>query len=194
MKLLKEYLEKIPQGMIENTTQLEKLLANCWEELKGDEGGMEGYKLHGRMENVSWNPPELTFTIERHGGTVMGSTKAGLQRWTVNIEKKEATYVISGHRQLYPRQSRLDVNPIADRIADLIMNKKEDKYLKWYKDGHVQVLIGEIISMKFTPKQTVDGRRKRFRSALNGRLQEKGWEEIRPNNYISFSNNLGGSE
>jgi hypothetical protein len=43
------------------------LLANCWHELEGaGQTAMQARKLD-RAEDVSWNPPVLSFTIERHG-------------------------------------------------------------------------------------------------------------------------------
>ena len=84
---LKEFLSDLHSGPIHSPSpHLEPLLASCWGEFSGDDGGMMGDKLIGRMEAVEWNPPLLTFVIERHGGTVMGSTRAELQHWEVNID------------------------------------------------------------------------------------------------------------
>lgn len=83
----RSYLVQIPRGEIQNTAHLEQLLAACWHEFTGSlEGGMAGHKLRGRMEHVSWDPPVLSFTIERHGSTAMGSTRAEIQKWFVNFE------------------------------------------------------------------------------------------------------------
>ena len=84
---------------------------------------MEAYKL-GRMEDISWNPPVLSFTIERHGGTVMGSTRAELQNWNVNVETRSATCGVGGHRQLEPMQARLNVKPMAEEIVASILNRQ----------------------------------------------------------------------
>ena len=48
----------------------------------------------GRMEKVEWQPPYLTFSIERHGATVKGSTRAELQNWQVD----------TSHRSLNPNE------------------------------------------------------------------------------------------
>src|SRR5262249_18422811 len=53
--------------LISDKTRLEHYLAECWEELEANDSSLAGYKLLGRMEDVSWTPPRLTFTIERHG-------------------------------------------------------------------------------------------------------------------------------
>jgi hypothetical protein len=79
---LRIYLATLPPGPISDPAALERLLAACWDEFTGDYGGMEGYKLLGRMEDVTWGPPVLSFSVERHGGTVMGSSRAELQGWS----------------------------------------------------------------------------------------------------------------
>jgi hypothetical protein len=96
---LRAHLATIQPGELVDTTDLEPLLAGSWDEFTGDYGGMEGYKLLGRIEDVMWQPPKLAFTIERHGGTVMGSTRAELQHWEVNVEQKTAVIVKCGQDQ-----------------------------------------------------------------------------------------------
>src|SRR5258708_33451648 len=135
---LQDYLRTIPPGPVSDTTDLERLLAACWHKLDGDDGGMEGRKLLGRMEQVSWTPPLLAFTIERDGGTVMGSSRATLQEWSVDMEKATVHCVEARSRQIRPMQARLDVRPLAEEIAALVMSHKTDERLKWNKDGSVR--------------------------------------------------------
>jgi hypothetical protein len=69
---------------------LADFLAAAWEQLNGfDAEGMAAEKLD-RIEQVEWNPPRLTFVIERHGGTVMGSTRAELHGWSIDIDRGTA--------------------------------------------------------------------------------------------------------
>jgi hypothetical protein len=75
---------------------------------------MKAEKLYGRMESVLWEPPLLTFVIERHGSTIRGSTRAELQHWTVDVNQGTATLALGGHRQLYPAQPRLNIQPLVD--------------------------------------------------------------------------------
>src|SRR4051812_47015376 len=101
MDNLKKHLAKFTPGRISETEEIESLLAPCWDDLDGsDEGGMDGDKLLGRMEKVVWSPPVLTFVIERHGGTVNGSTRAELQHWTVDLDAGTAEIAESKTRQL----------------------------------------------------------------------------------------------
>jgi hypothetical protein len=67
---LRPYLASIPPGPINDTGTLARLLADAWGEFSGDNGGIIPAKHLNRMEDVAWNPPPLTFTIERHGSTV----------------------------------------------------------------------------------------------------------------------------
>lgn len=87
MQELLAYLASVPAGLIADTATLEVLLASCWKQFEGSNAeGMAGYKLRGRMEDVVWHPPSLRFMIERHGATVLGSTRAARQEWNINIE------------------------------------------------------------------------------------------------------------
>lgn len=176
---LDSYLAMLPPGPIADTAELERLLAPCWHEFAGgDDGGMEGRKLLRRMERVMWNPPLLTFIVERHGGTVLGSTRATLQEWTVDLKKRTASLVEIRHRQVRPQQARLDVEALAEEIVALIVSRKEDDRLRWYKDGRVRVLIGKVLPEGSAVKQTLAGRRKRFRAALKERLEWCPWKEV----------------
>jgi hypothetical protein len=169
------YLATGRPGKIADTTDLEPLLAACWHEFTGAYGGMEGYKLLGRMEGVAWEPPVLSFAVERHGGTVEGSSRADLQGWTVNIEQMTIFCEPLGYRQVRPMQPRLKVEPLFEEIVRLILAKEDDDRLQWHEDGSVKVLVGKIIRDDSAVKQTPIGRRKRFREKLVERLEAEGW-------------------
>lgn len=179
-----EYLASIKPGPIPDTIELEPLLVACWQQLDGgDAQGMAFYKLRGRMEEVEWEPPILSFTIERHGATVMGSTRADLQRWQVNVDERTAICWTAGTRQVYPRQPPLDVRSIAEEIAQLVVNHQEDERLRWKKDGSVHVNISRILPEGSAVKQTLEGRRIRMRDAVQERLNQEGWQKVGGNVY-----------
>ena len=180
---LKDYLRTIEPGRIARTGDLERLLTEVWEDLGGDEGGMAGRKLIGRMEGAEWHPPTLIFTIERHGGTVLGSSRAELQRWVVDLDRMMATCERAGHRQLSPTARRVDVGPIAAEIAGLVVGGVIDDRLRWLGDGRVRVEVGRIFPERSGYKQTVQGRRKRLREALIEALGPKGWGHLGRNTF-----------
>ena len=177
---LRTHLAVLPSGRIADDSKIESLLAACWNELSIDEGGgMDALKLYGRMENAQWNPPDLTFQIERHGWLVGGSSRAELQNWKIDSDKCTATFDRSGFRQLFQTAPRLDVKPIAREIAELILSNKKDERLKWFDDGRVRVEIGKVIPDWTAATQTIVGRRKRFRTQLNKLLDGHGWAPTR---------------
>ncbi|MDA2920910.1 hypothetical protein MYX76_15700 [Desulfobacterota bacterium AH_259_B03_O07] len=183
MKELLEYLYSLKAGPVSDINTLIDILVPCWHEI--DDSGLEGMeadKLY-RIEKANWDPPILRFKIERHGGTVHGSTRADVQQWEINVKEMKAHVNRIGHRQIIPMQPRLDVSPIAEEIVKLIIDRKEDGRLKWNKDGNVRILISEIIPKGLTVQQTLAGRRKRFRSAVDERLTESGWKKISHNRY-----------
>ena len=180
---LRDLLAQTPPGRIDNIRLLLGLLEPCWGKFAGSgDEAMAPHKLR-RMEAASWNPPRLVFVVERHGGTAMGSSRAELQRWTLDMEKLTAGCEQVGHRQVLPMQARLDVRPLADEIARLIVSRTDDARLKWYDDGRVRLVIGKIIPADSAVKQTLDGRRRRFRNALAGLLEGLGWRVVKANVY-----------
>ena len=144
-----------------------------------DAEGMQAHKLLGRMENTCWEPPLLSFTLERHGGTVLGSTRAELHYWQVNIETSTATCSSGGHRQLTPMQPKLNVKPLADELVSLILMGQRDDRLKWNTDGSVRLMIGKIIPSDSVVRQTLQGRRKRLNKEVEQLLASHGWRKVK---------------
>jgi len=156
-------------------SELERHLAAEWGNFHGsDYGGMEPYKF-SRMENVGWNPPVLSFDIERHRPTVHGSSRATLQRWSLNLDEMTASCDDSGFRQLRPLSPSLKVEPIAKEIADAILHHEEHPHVERLKNGGVRLHITEPLGGQSIPKRTMEGRRKRFLKALDSLVAPHGW-------------------
>jgi len=181
---LKAFLMSLPPGSDLDREQVEFLLAETWPSLRGSRaGGMQAHKIRGRTEDLSWNPPLLSFEIERHGGTVNGSTRAEMQRWCVDAAAHTAEIVSTRKRQLHAMAKRVNAKAPAALIAEAILNNHEHEMLKRYPDGRVKVLISSLFPQGLDFKQTVSGRRKRFRAALAPLIKELGWAEVGINTY-----------
>lgn len=177
MPQLYDYLSALPVGPVEDQVQLLRELQACWDDLRGsDRSAMATWKLN-RLENPLWEPPLLSFAVERHGAVVAGgSTRAEIQHWVVDAKSGTARIQQTGRRQIRPAGPRLDVRPLVEQIADAISEGADDDRLKWSDDRHVvKVAVGEIIPDDGF-RQTITGRRKRFRTALDTRLAEMGWQ------------------
>jgi hypothetical protein len=175
---LRRYLDTLPPGRVADSAEIASLLTAAWPSLTGSrEGGMKAEKLLGRLKEVRWEPPELGFEIERHGGMARGSTRAEIQVWTVNVATASVRGGEIGSRQIRLPQPALRVEPIVDEITGLIINNRRDPRLTWYQDGDVRVLVGGIIP-DTAPKKTVAGRRRRFAAALRKRLTVHGWAPV----------------
>ena len=142
---------------------------------------MEGFKL-ARAEDLSWESPVLSFTLERHGGSVHGSKRAELQRWSINLQDATASCDKQGHRQLTPAAPRLDVKPIAEQIFAAVQLGPASKcgfvrrgILEWERDYEVCIRHGALIPDE-GPQQTVRARRKRLRGELQSRMESDGWK------------------
>lgn len=176
------YLRALPAGKIEDARMLERLLASCWDALDGSGAeGMSERKLLGRMEDVRWEPPRVSFMIERHGATVLGSTRAALQSWSIDIDAKTADcHDRASHRQLIPRAKPLRVGPIAEEIFSVIMRGEDDPRLKWMDDRcRVRVNLSAAVGASvLASKQTVQGRARRLRDRLILLLAQASWKRL----------------
>jgi hypothetical protein len=189
MNELKDFLNSLKPGLLNRNqiSKLQTLLQRYWHQFKGsDETKMVGYKLLRGIEDVEWDPPKLFFTIERHGITMLGSSRADLQMWTLNIEDETVTAnTLDTYRQIYSRQSPLKVGLIAEDLYQKITNNIVDDRIKRYSDGRIEIRIGNINELKegSAVKQTLMQRRKRFRLKMDELLLNSGWEKIRENLY-----------
>ena len=186
------YLAALAPGKLssEDNGELIGLLFRCWEMLAGGtDGGMAASKLSGRAEQFYWEPPVLSFCIERHGAIVKGgSSRAEVQGWMVNLESATASCSVAGFKQEHPARKPLDVKTIAARILESILKSEEDPRLKWQGLSRVTVSIGQAIPAD-APKQTVNGRRKRFRKELERILEPHGWRPTATGTQCVFENN-----
>lgn len=179
MEKLQARMTLYSPGPIDDTEELDDVVASYWHELAGSaEGGMEGRKLEGRMEMAEWNPPLLTFNIERHGATVNGSVYAEVQHWSVNVETGEASLEGRRRRQVSAKDKPLKVEPLVEEIIAAIVERANDHRLKWDGDQKVRILISSVISA--TNNQTRSARRKRFWNAMEEKIEPLGWTRLSP--------------
>ncbi len=162
-----------------------ELLETCWQFLKGsDEQSTFSSKIY-RAEKLRWNPPILSFQLERHGATVNGSSRADLHSWEIDIDEGTAAIVKTGRHQLEKMASKMDVKAKAIEIAEEILNGRTHQAFSWDKDhDFVVITISQIIPE--TIPQTTQGRRKRFRVNLEEILQNQGWIRKNKGNKLGF--------
>lgn len=184
MNALRDHLMALPPGAVLDTNGLDGLLADCWGDLeRAYDGGMEASKLLGRMESIHWQPPILTFVIERHGGTVCGSTRAELQHWEVDVERSTATIVKTGQRQVAPMSRRVSVTPMAQEVAEAALQGKSDERLRWLGGDCVHVVTSRAFPTISGCKRTIEGGRKRLANEVAEIVAKHGWESIGRNRF-----------
>jgi hypothetical protein len=67
---------------------------------------------------------------ERHGRWRLGSGRGEGQQWTLNVDAGTASFHEEGHSQLRPMQPRLNVEAMADEVAQLITTGQLDPRLR----------------------------------------------------------------
>jgi hypothetical protein len=182
MKELKEFLVSLPSGAIEAGEVLDRLislLAAAWDEIPGsDQEATYAYKL-SRMESVEWDGEVLEFTLERHGPTALGSSRANLHRWRVSFDPPDASFSGAGFRVVGNISPKWYPDEIVSELSQAILNGKEHPHVKWINENQFRVFgIGALVPGDC--KQTLSNRRYRFRSALRARLSSSGWKETSP--------------
>ena len=177
-KQLEPILVGLNTGLLNDidTSRVVEFLAEHWDQLdKYVEGGMRGVKAVGRTEQMEWQPPVLSFKIERHGGIALGSSRAELQHWQLDTADCVATFHGDSYRQKRPKNRMPDVESIAREITPLILERREDDRLHWTRDGKVEILSARILGGQFVPKATLEGWRKRLRKAVLRLIEPHGW-------------------
>ena len=175
----RKLMEELPPGKIGDSSDVAFALSNVWSMLDGaDQEGMDSEKIIGRMEEVVWEPPVLSFMIERHGGLILGSVCAELHEWSVNVEKRKAIVRV-GHKRLKGKKlPPLKVDPLVDEVVELIIAGKQDIRLKWRDDQtRVQVQVEKIIPGHGVAKRTLEGRRQQFGRRLTELMAQHGWQK-----------------
>jgi len=174
--VLREWLGGQATGPIADIPELTPLLIDAWNDLRGSSAeSTDSTKLSGRIENATWNPPILEFNIERHGGTVCGSSRAAIHRWTIDAQKCTAFCNPNfSYRQIRKAAKPLNTDAIAETIAAAIVGQKAHPSLRWYDQRErVRVQLKGLINAN--NKQSRDGRRKQFRKTLESLLDSNGW-------------------
>jgi hypothetical protein len=182
LETLRRILSKIPAGCLsdEASALVRRLLANCWDDLKGSDVESTWSNKLSRAEELQWNSPYLKFTLERHGGTVNGSTRAALHTWTVDVENATASVnSTSRYRQIEKRAApftRKKAIKLSEELTKLICQGAKDDRLKWHTCGSVTVRLSRCIDAAFNITRAY--RNRTLRSELTRILSRAGWKEV----------------
>lgn len=175
---LYRHFTTLPPGPVADELALRRLLADAWDDLVSDDGGMEPYKLLRTLEDVTWTPPVLNLVIERHGSLAMGGTRADLQHWHVDVEAGTATFGKVGWRQNKPQRDDFPVKATAAEVIEAIRNGQDHDRLQWDGPNKVKLLTTKLFPEGSGYRKTVEGQRKRFRSYVTAALIADGWKRL----------------
>lgn len=183
LKKLLSMLSALPPGKVSDVESIATALKSVWHLFEGSyESAMAAHKL-GRMESAEWVPPNFSFVIERHGGAVLGSTRAELQQWHFDLEKMTALSSRTGKFRIVKpvanSVTKADIDKLAMELIVLIEGHSNDDRLKWTDQNNVRVILSRVFSDGV--KQTIRGRQKRLKYALISRLAA--WEFSEPNKF-----------
>jgi hypothetical protein len=165
---LRQLLRPLPAGSIlEGREAILQELADIWSRLPGTRQEKTTPGKLFRAEELSWNPPYLSFVLARHGGTAMGSSREALHTRTVNADTGESTLNTARHRQVRSMDNRVtskDMEAIARELLALIEQGAKDPRLTWNRNGAVTIVLRAIIEAN--NNMTRRSRTRRFRAIM----------------------------
>jgi len=176
---LNDLLKKNGSGDLTSSpdySNIVNLLAQCWPNFTGSgSNGMTAAKIRDdRLESTTWNPPCIEFDIERHGGIILGSTRAEIYSWSVDLVTQSAISMQTGRRQVKQQAPKWFAAPEAQKFADLINKGLKHEGLEWKSPERVRILIDKIIPGSRPASQkdpTKQRRSKQFRTELEKLLK-----------------------
>ena len=174
---LNQHLTALPSGPIGDEGTVRSLLYHAWDHLLiGDDGGFKKDNHMHRVVNLVWDPPHLTFDIERHGGLVQGSIRAANQYWRVNVRSHCADHTVFSSKQMRPASPHMDMAPIVARVLASISEHSDDPWITWLdvEKSRCRLNIAQIVPDQ-GPSQTVRERRKRLNRDLEKALNAADW-------------------
>jgi hypothetical protein len=177
------------RGRIANTAQAKQLLAAIWNDLSGDDTAMTHDKVE-RAEVMCWDPPLLHFEVERHGGVVCGSSCASLQEWTIDIDARTKTCFEARFRQIRPMQPRLNVAKIVEGIVTAVQGGYPRKGIDFDGSDDVRIQVSLFVPSAGVAKDTLLGRRRRFRANLIKAMDHIGWSQVGASRNYRFKRRL----
>ena len=141
-------------------------------ELHGDDEGMTVNKLLvDRVENLRREDDLVRFEIERHGGTVRGSSRAHVQHWVIDVLRRERWIEMTTFRQLSERAKAVSVEQFVAPIIEGI-ESADPRVVFSLANGGVRVNIEAFIP-NVGYRETIQGRRRRLRLRLNQVLADR---------------------
>lgn len=150
-------------------------LVSIWDSCAviGDDQSTFLYKLANReVEDLQLVDGRIHFTLERHGGLVLGSSFADLHHWVVASETMTKWIEGKSRRRLAPMSSKIDIAELVSRMLIAVEQRDPDVVVE-LSDVALQVKIDQLIP-DGGPAQTVADRRKRLRNALAVELAKRG--------------------
>ena len=108
-----------------------------------------------RMENVKWEPPILSFDVERHGGLALGSVYAEVYSYRYNAQTGGLDFDRPGRRLIGTKDK-----PWTKADAKALANELIARY-----ERRERVKLSELAPFQ-TNKETRAGRVRRLRAAL----------------------------
>jgi hypothetical protein len=173
MRTLRVLLRRNGPGPIFDVEAARNALSDAWDECAGGDRTKLGAYSVASAQKLEWNPPLLTFLVDRHGGAAFGPSGAERQSWTIDLDAQTAEVVTTVYWQLRPGTPAFGVGAAARGIAVAVAAGAARPGLVWSSPESVRVILSAF--MPPGPMRTTDVWRKRLRIALDAEMDGLGW-------------------
>ena len=180
MEKLREFLAILPAGLVVDPRELAGLLAPCLGEFAGWTGrDVEDAELAERIQRAVWRPPFLKIAVGTGVESSPGVPSGPAQEWELDLNTNRASLAKPPPRPFQPTRPKFNMPELAEQVARLIQERRQDPRLRWYSDGSVRFAVGIMFPEGAGFKQTVSNRRRKFRLAMDEKLTAAGWRRVK---------------
>ncbi len=169
LRELRDALELATPGAIPSGASILPFLTRAWSYLHGaSAGGMTREKLAGHVTNVHWSPPVLSFELDGD---------AARETWQVDLQDGTAWLSARERRELPPKEDAAD---LALALAKQIVAGRGSLAVIRKPGGSLSVRPGDVPGLDVGFAETLPGRHRRFRAALERAMADAGFTKIGP--------------
>ncbi len=168
LRRLRDALAVTPDGVVDGQ-RIAGLLAQAWPYLHGSFArGMCREKVAGHIEDLAWRSPVLSFRVAR-------------ATWQVDVQDASAWIPVGAPLDLPEKQ---DAKELAEAIVQQVIDGRVSAAIVRKPQG-VSIRPGEVPGLDVGYAETLPGRHRRFRAALEQAMAAAGYVRVAPYRFTS---------
>jgi hypothetical protein len=171
---LQQALAAAQPGPCQHGEAVAAALVRAWNHLHGSYAGeMCREKLVGAVVDLRWSPPVLSFGVQR--GHIDGHDEEHVQAWQVDVQDGVA-WIATERRLTLPPKT--DAAALAVALVEQLVTGGGSPAVVSKPGGRVSIRPGEVPGLDIGFAETLAGRHRRFRGALDQAMAAAGFTRV----------------